>query len=119
MRNRETLNQQSAALKRALTENLDDLKLKSEDFSKAALIGGGILFAGYLVYRVLSSKHDNDYNEYIHEKSDKIVVVNPPQESVMLRAIKHSIATFLLAIARQKLIEYLNKKEREYNAKNT
>jgi len=105
---REALKKKSASLKEAISNNFDDIKSNSEDVSKAVLIGGGVIFAGYLIYRMLRS--DSHDHENLDDKS-VIVVNNSAQESTIVKSIKNAIATFILAIAKQKLAEYLNKRE--------
>ena len=109
---RDKLISKSSSFKDALTKNIDDIKNGSASISNAALIGGGILLGGYVLYKLLSS---TDYEEEVIEvPQDKLVVIKTPkQESFLGRSIKQSIATFLLAIAKQKLMEYLDDQQEE------
>lgn len=105
---RETLNKKSASFKDAITTNFDEIKSNTDEISKAALIGGGIVLAGYIIYRLLRSEP-----KHLQNSDDKgVIVVNGGyQELAIVRNIKNAIATFILAIAKQKLVEYLNKRE--------
>ena len=53
---RETLKQKSASFKDAITKNFDDIKSGTENVSTAALIGGGVVLAGYFIYRLLRTE---------------------------------------------------------------
>ena len=109
---RDTLKKKSASLKDAITHNFDDFKSNTEDISKAAIIGGGVLLAGYIIYRLLRTQP----KPYTTDSEKQIVVVNGPnQDSIIVRNIKNAIATFILAIAKQKLAEYLDNRERKMN----
>lgn len=105
---REILKSKSASLKQSLNDNMDELKSNSEDIGKAAIIGGGILLGGYLIYKLLKS--DNTVQS---DGNEKVVYVNAPRESTLAKSIKTSIITFLLAIAKQKLLEYLDSRNEE------
>ena len=101
---RESLKSKSSSFKEAISKNIDDIKSGSVNVRNASLIGGGILLGGYLLYKMISSDSEVD-----SENNEKLVVVQAPkQESIIAKKIKQSIATFLLAIARQKLLEYLD-----------
>ena len=106
---RETLKKKSALLKEAISTNFDDLKSNTEDISKAAFIGGGVLLAGYLIYRLLRS----NTSEYESLDGKNVMLVQSHQESFIVKSIKNAIATFVLAIAKQKLAEYLNQREND------
>lgn len=109
---REKLMSKSDALKRSLKENLTELKNNSENVTKMALIGGGVMLGGYLLYRMLRSGSPHESEEI----KEKFVLVESPRESYLMSGIKKTIATILLDIAKQKLLEYLesqNKKVEE------
>ena len=103
---RETLKSKSGSFKDALTKNIDEIKSSSVSVGNAALIGGSIFLGGYLLYKMLSGTSDEEYEDI---KEKMVIVHSPKQESFLMRSIKQSIATFLLAIAKQKLVESLKK----------
>ena len=108
---REKLKSKSVSFKDALSKNINDIKSSSVGIGNAALIGGSIFLGGYLLYKILSSSNDNYEEEEEVMQGKTIIVHSPKQESFLMKSIKQSIATFLLAIARQKLLEYLDSKE--------
>lgn len=111
---REILKKKSASFKDAISHNFNDFKSNTENISSAAMIGGGVLLAGYLIYRMLRS----NTSEFDNLEGRNVVIVNRPQESTIVKNIKAAIFTFLLAIAKQKLAEYLNQRENLNNNDN-
>jgi hypothetical protein len=103
---RDMLKTKSASLKRALSANFDEIKSNSGELMKIGYIVGGVLVGSFILYKILRSSDD-----YEGATSDKMVVVSSPQESTLIKMIKQSIATFLLSIAKQKLMEYLNNRQ--------
>ena len=111
-KDRESLKRKSASLKDAISHNFDDLKSNTQEVSKAAMIGGGVVLIGYIIYRALRTNTP----KFENFDGKNVVVVNRPQESVIVRNIKAAIFTFLLAIAKQKLAEYLNQRDNNSDA---
>lgn len=106
---RKKLIHKSTSFKDALSKNIVDIKSGSADVGNFALIGGAVLLGGYLLYKMISSPEEVD-----QEMKEKMVVIHQPKnDSFIIRSIKQSIATFLLAIAKQKLLEYLDNKNEE------
>ena len=99
----------SNSFKDALNKNIDDLKSGSTNVGNFALIGGAVLLGGYLLYKMISNP--DEIEENINENT--IIVQSPKQDSFIVRSIKQSIATFILAIAKQKLLEYLDNQKEE------
>lgn len=113
---KEELKEKSIAYKSAIEEDVRVLSDRTEKALTNILIVAGALGASYMVYRTFFSSPKKT-------KSGKKALLNlseeaeaDPQESrlaTMLGSVGTVLATqataFLLAIAREKLIEYLNK----------
>jgi len=112
----------SAAQKAALEDEVRVLSERTERALINALVVGGTLAVGYLVYRQLSNKGKKKKRKY-----DKNVVATSPQlveseedndqSSGILAGVGGIVASqllsVLLALAKEKLIEYLHSEEKQ------
>jgi hypothetical protein len=92
------------ALNNEINQIVDELRDKASDFKvvgKNVLIIGGLLAAGYALTRILNQ------NERDAEETTPVRLPEPEESSVFVSALKGAATSILLAIAKQKLIEYL------------
>lgn len=97
-----------------LESDLENMKGKVLHYGKYALLGGAVFIATYYVMGTIFSKEEK--KEKVREK---IIYVSAPGEettlvssrepfySPIVRSAMTSIANFLVSIAKQKLLEYL------------
>lgn len=103
-RNKDFLKSQSEKFKLAIKGDFNDLKDETFRIGKNGLILGGVLIAGYLLFLALK-RSETSIEENKSEKG--LVVLNPKKESTLIKTFKTAIATFILAVAKQKLLEFL------------
>lgn len=110
----------SNMLEGSLDADFDKVKYYFEEYGKNFLVISGTLLATYTLLRILtrsSSEEEKPQLKSIPLKSE--VYASQPQqvikvvkeESEIMKQIKLSIALFLISIAKQKLQEFLLKKE--------
>ena len=99
--------QRSNSLKKAIEGDFDELKEQSIEIGKNSLFVVGVLFLGFVAYKILSSKSKEVEVDYNGKESTKIVYVNAGTSSSIFNEVMKHIALFLLNIAKQKIVEYL------------
>ncbi|MDJ1484022.1 hypothetical protein QNI16_26230 [Cytophagaceae bacterium YF14B1] len=108
-----SLNRATEKYKKAIENQVGDLKANAGKIGKNALIIGGTLVAGYLIVRVLVGKDKTTQLSF--EKEERNLPAAPvKRESAIVSLIKQQIALFLIAIAKEKLfqaIEQLRKND--------
>ncbi|MDN5203955.1 hypothetical protein QQ008_21370 [Fulvivirgaceae bacterium BMA10] len=99
--------------KTALEDQLTHIKNNMAFWGKRALIIGGALFVSYKLYKWISSDAEDEYNQEELQKpqNQQLAVISPKRESSLIRAIKDQITFFLIAMAREKLKEFLESTE--------
>lgn len=97
-----------------IDSELTGLKANAIHYGKYALIVGGAFVATYVVLGLLFPEEEkakpNEKIIYIAAEGDEKKVVHTQQESTMspvAKAILTSISTFLISIAKEKLLAYL------------
>ena len=118
IQDRKGLVQTNVQYQEALEDQLSELKKEAEGWIKGAAIVGGLIFVGYSMYKLFM---ENDVEEEMQtqEKETVPVPVHSNSESSIVRMIKESIALFLIGIAKQKIQEFLQNLEREYESGDT
>ena len=111
--NRSDLVQTNVHYQEALEDQLSELRSEAEGWIKGAAIIGGMIFVGYSLYKLFI---ENDEKEEFAapEKEAVLTPVVNNNESSIVRMIKESIALFLIGIAKQKIQDFLQNLEREY-----
>ena len=99
--------QKSNTLKKAIEGDFDEIKEQSIEIGKKGLFVIGVLLIGFVAYKILSSKSKEVEVDNYGKDSTKIVYVNAGTSSSIFNEIMKHIALFLLNIARQKIVEYL------------
>ena len=107
---RRGLMQTNADYQEALEDQLTALKQEAESWLKGAAIIGGIIFVGYSFYKLFMEKEDMP----MQENEATLTPVHNKSESSIVRMIRESIALFLIGIAKQKIQEFLQNLESEY-----
>ena len=106
---KEALHRNTEKYKQAIGEQVDILKENAGQISKVAMVIGGTLAVSYLLVKLLtrSSRKKKHHFQPVSVKDGELQLAYPKQESVLIRTIKGYIATFLIAIAQQKLQEVI------------
>jgi cell division protein FtsL len=112
--------------KQALNNEVKLFSEKSEKVIKTALIVGGALAATYLVYKLLSSsdtKKKKKRVKIVTAPADETAEVEEVMESPLTGVITKigtvlasQLSVFLLALAKEKIGEYLEDKEKRNDA---
>jgi hypothetical protein len=96
------LSQSTDRFKQALENQLQDFRKNAGHWARTGLVVGGVLVLTYVVARKIFS----DKKSKKAYKADGLVAESK-QESLIVSMIKSSIATFLLSIAREKIIQFI------------
>lgn len=90
---------------------MDNIKLYSSRWGRALLIGGGSLFITYKVVKAIVKKKSTSVDKNFRTLQNKNYALAKTQPSSRLfRLIKQQISIFLIAIAKQKIAELMNKR---------
>ena len=105
---KESLHRNTEKYKQAIGEQVDILKENAGQISKVALVIGGTLTVSYLMVKLLTrGRKKKKPIYYSNDNGRTISVPHYKEESVIVRTIKGYIATFLIAVAQQKLQEVI------------
>ena len=106
---KESLHRSTEKYKQAIEEQVNILKENAGQISKVAMVIGGTLTVSYLLI-ILLSKNRKKKEKIYYQPSDQPYTLATPrfkEESIIVRTIKGYIATFLIALAQQKLQEVI------------
>lgn len=107
------LYKEAQAYKNAIDGQVNDIKTETLRISKSAVVIGGVLAGVYLLFRWLSSDDDSE----IQTKTIVLNATESPntpvlmstetveQDSWLIKSIKGYIMTFLVSIAKEKIME--------------
>ncbi len=103
------LSQATEKYKKAIENQVVDLRANAGKIGKNALVIGGVLLVSYAVVRLLVGK---EKTKKIEEQEKRFLpVAAVKKESRIVSMIKQQIALFLLGIAKQRIAEFLEKKK--------
>jgi hypothetical protein len=107
--NRKTeLQQSSDDYKQMLEEKISDLKTDASRIGKQALVIGGSIAAAYLLLEMILPADDDEIETKNNLSSVTPIVVERPKESSWLsKSLQTMATTALLALAKQKLSDFL------------
>ncbi|WKV12938.1 hypothetical protein [Marivirga harenae] len=120
MSNQEKLLEKSKKYEQDLSEQLSEYSGKAQKFGKNALmIAGGVFLAYQAVKLITGSKRSRDSKVYkeVHEDeadyedSPRIIIRREESQSGILDALKAEVGGILVAIARDKILEFLSQLE--------
>jgi hypothetical protein len=98
---REKLLTDSEAYKDAIKNQVFEIKSSAERWAKAVLIVGGTIFLAYTFFRSLIDARKYNENDQLPARTVSVSELN------IFQKIMEQIAFFLMAIAREKLMEFL------------
>jgi len=104
------LHLEAKAYKETIDGQVSDLKSEATRIGTTALIVGGILATTYLIFSFFSSDSDKKVTTKVSENSNLPVVVKKEKtkESWLISSIKGYMLSFLMAIAKDKVMEALS-----------
>jgi hypothetical protein len=120
MSNQEKLLEKSKKYEQDLSEQLSEYSGKAEKFGKNALmIAGGIFLAYQAVKLITGSKKSRNTKVYKevgedeedYEDSPRIIIKRDDSHSGILDALKAEVGGILVAIAREKILDFLSQLE--------
>lgn len=100
---KELLTQSADRFKHNLEHQWDELKGNAKQWSRTGLIVGGVALVSFLLVRTFFSST----NKNVISKQGDHLLVEPKKESMIVSLIKSSIATFLLSVAKEKIINFI------------
>lgn len=103
------LSEQSAKYKEAIENQIEKIKSQGVNIGKTALIVGGVAFAGYLLFDLLtgSNKRAKNKKSIVQFNPNPISEKKKEKEPWIVSSIKGYILAFLIGIAREKIMEAL------------
>ena len=104
---KEALHRNTEKYKQAIEEQVDIFKENAGQISRVALVIGGTLAVSYLLVKLLTGSSRKKRQKLSQAKGDEVQAPYYKEESIIVRTIKGYIATFLIAIAQQKLQEVI------------
>jgi len=120
MSNQEQLLEKSKRYEQDLSEQLSEYSGKAQKFGKNALMIAGGVFLAYQAVRLITgskkSRHSKVYKEVDedddnYEDSPRIIIKRDDSHSSILDALKAEVGGILVAIAREKILEFLSQLE--------
>lgn len=120
MDNQEKLLERSKRYEQDLSEQLSDFSGKAERIGKNALMIAGGVFIAYQAVRLLTgskkSRNTKVYRETYEDESEyedspRIIIKRDVQSSGILHSLKAEVGGILVAIARDKILEFISQLE--------
>jgi|TARA_R100000027_G_scaffold57364_1_gene46925 hypothetical protein len=121
MSNQEKLLERSKKYEQDLSEQLKEYSGKAEKFGKNALMIAGGVFLAYQAVKLITGggkksrksqvyrEVDEDEKEY--EDSPRIIIKREESSNSILDSLKAEVGGILVAIAREKILEFLSQLE--------
>ncbi|QCK13684.1 hypothetical protein [Mangrovivirga cuniculi] len=114
---KEQLKNNSDYYRYLMEEELDEIMEEAEVWGKRALIAGGAVLTAYLTYKLLKGKKDSDETE-LEADTDSAKVINVDKkvkkdDFSIWKALKYQAGIFALALAKEKINEFLEKNSDE------
>jgi hypothetical protein len=111
--NKTELEKKSEKFTHDIEEQVDIIQEKAQKYGKQALIIGGGVFLAYQVVKLMtkSSSKKNDVDSYYEEhngEKHKVIVREVDSSPGFFDNLKAEVSAVLLAMARKKLISFLN-----------
>jgi len=105
--------EKSNSFKDALQHDFEDIKENSREIGRGSLFVLGVLAAGFLAYKLLGSNSHHEEPDEEGENTKIVYVNNANQGNWVSNSIMRSIALFLLNIAKQKIVDFIQEKSSE------
>ncbi len=106
---KEKLVKSTEDLRKALEIEIDNLKESAGEWGKVILVAGGAVFLTYSIIRIFTKKKPKQ--KHANEATMAYQPVPVKHSNILGRRIMEQIAFFILAIAKQKLLQYLEEKK--------
>ncbi|MDR6564125.1 MULTISPECIES: hypothetical protein [Arcicella] len=115
------LHLEAKAYKETIDGQVSNLKSEATRIGTRALIIGGVLATSYLLFSYLTSDNEKKVSAKISENGNLPVIVKKEKakESWLVSSIKGYMLSFLMAIAKDKIIEALSILKENYAEKSS
>ena len=126
MSNQEKLLEKSKKYEQDLSEQLTEFSGKAEKIGKNALMIAGGVFLAYQAVRLITgskkSRNTKVYKEVEEDENDyddapRLIIKREESNHGIIDSIKAEISSILVAIAREKILEFLSQLENDKNDK--
>lgn len=121
MSNQEKLLERSKKYEQDLSEQLKEYSGKAEKFGKNALMIAGGVFLAYQAVKLITGGgkksrksqvyREVDEDEKVYEDSPRIIIKREESSNSILDSLKAEVGGILVAIAREKILEFLSQLE--------
>lgn len=116
---KEQLQQEAQEYKNKIDTQVITLKTEATKVGTATLVIGGVLLGTYLLFRWLSPADKKPkVKEIVYDENTNlpVAVKEPKEESWIISSIKGYIMSFLIAIAKDKILEAISLMKESINA---
>ncbi|MDI9881720.1 hypothetical protein [Flectobacillus longus] len=116
---KEQLQQEAQEYKNKIDTQVITLKTEATKVGTATLVIGGVLLGTYLLFRWLSpTDKKTKVKEIVYDENTNlpVAVKEPKEESWIISSIKGYIMSFLIAIAKDKILEAISLMKESINA---
>ncbi|WKK78949.2 hypothetical protein [Marivirga arenosa] len=126
MSNQEKLLEKSKKYEQDLSEQLTEFSGKAEKIGKNALMIAGGVFLAYQAVRLITgskkSRNTKVYKEVEEDENDyddapRLIIKREESNHGIIDSIKAEVSSILVAIAREKILEFLSQLENDKNDK--
>jgi len=102
-----TLKKSADDYKSAISNQIEHIKANAAQYGKTILIVGGVIFITYKLVRMLTSRDEDDVEVKVVGGAHPVPVYASRSGRSIFDMIKEQIALFIIAIAKEKLVKYL------------
>jgi hypothetical protein len=114
------LHKEAQAYKKTIDGQVDDLKSEAARIGTTALIMGAALATVYVIFSLLTAESEPTEGKIkVVGKSDLPVIIKEERESWLVSSIKGYIIAFLMAIAKNKIVEAMTILKENNDSKST
>lgn len=106
------MSKQPEELQLEAEQYLNNIKLYASHWGKALLIGGGTVYITYRIIKaVVKKKNTSADKDFAKLQTKSYALAKAQPSSRLFRLIKQQISIFLIAIAKQKIAELMNRRK--------
>ena len=116
------LKRRTSQFKQSITDQLSNLTSDVNKMTRVGLVVAGVAVGTFIVYKLLSSRRSDEVEasldgEIAFGDHSKKVAVHYRRELPIVTMIKNAIASFILGIARDKIMAFIEEVNNKYNDK--
>lgn len=122
MNSQEKLLEKSKKYENDLAEQIGELSEKAQVLGKNALMIAGGVFVAYQLVRLITGSRGGKSKVYqevyedeeVHKDAPRIIIKKSNSSPSLFESLKAEVSGIVLAIAREKILEFLNQLQEQY-----